>query len=47
MPGRGGESGEAESEDWERYDLNRHDDAEEISLFERLGIPRPDRTNAD
>lgn len=44
----GGESGEAESEDWERYDIGRHDDAEEISLFERLGIPL-DRTgtNAD
>jgi hypothetical protein len=43
-----GESGETESEDWERHDIGRHDGPEEISLFERLGIPL-DRTgtNAD
>ncbi len=34
-----GESGETESEDWERHDIGRHDGREEISLFERLGIP--------
>jgi hypothetical protein len=43
-----GESGEMESEDWERHDIGRRDGRDEISLFERLGIPLdPTGTNAD
>jgi len=34
-----GESGETESEDWERHDIGPLDGGEEILLFERLGIP--------
>jgi hypothetical protein len=38
-----GESGETESEDWERHDIGRNHGTKEISLFEQLGIPL-DRT---
>jgi len=34
-----GESGETESEDWERYKIGHEGNEEDISLFERLGIP--------
>ncbi len=34
-----GESGETESEDWERHDIGPPGDGDEILLFERLGIP--------
>ena len=34
-----GESGETESEDWERHEFGPEDMKEDISLFERLGIP--------
>ncbi len=43
-----GESGETESQDWERHDIGRHEGGEEISLFEQLGIPLGRTgTNAD
>jgi hypothetical protein len=34
-----GESEEAETEDWERHSIGHEDIGEDISLFERLGIP--------
>lgn len=34
-----GESGETESEDWERFDLGHEDINEDLTLFEKLGIP--------
>jgi hypothetical protein len=43
-----GESGEMESEDWERHDIGRNHGTEQSALFEQLGIPLDrTRTNAD